>query len=166
MSIEEWSVLLPLGKLFAHGMCLLHATVADAQALRGDQAPLVTANRTELEYLQKILTSRVYDVCTETPLQRAALLSKSLGCNIYLKREDLQPIFSFKLRGAYNKIASLTEEQRQNGIVACSAGNHAQGVAMAAAKLGIDAVIVMPVATPMIKVCWRTFFFLVLKHSA
>ena len=76
---------------------------------------------------------------------------------MFLKREDLQPIFSFKLRGAYNKVAHLTEEQRKRGIVACSAGNHAQGVAMSAAKLDIDAVIVMPVATPMIKVRLRVW---------
>eukprot|EP00127_Corallochytrium_limacisporum_P003409 Clim_evm37s149 gene=Clim_evmTU37s149 len=103
-------------------------------------------------YLEKILTSRVYDICMNTPLTHAHNLSKACGNNIYLKREDMQPVFSFKLRGAHNKIAHLTSEERQAGVIACSAGNHAQGVAMSAAHLGIDATIVMPVATPTIKV--------------
>ena len=103
-------------------------------------------------YLGKILNSRVYDIAIETPLQRAPILSTQLNNTVYLKREDLQPVFSFKIRGAYNKIAQLSREQQLAGIVACSAGNHAQGVAMSAAHLGIDAIIVMPTGTPAIKV--------------
>jgi threonine dehydratase len=103
-------------------------------------------------YVEKIRHSRVYDVATETPLELAASLSKRLNNQIYLKREDLQPVFSFKLRGAYNKIAGLDEDQRRHGVIAASAGNHAQGVALAARKLGIRAVIVMPKTTPEIKV--------------
>eukprot|EP00128_Syssomonas_multiformis_P009052 Colp12_sorted_trinity150504_noHs@9445 len=94
------------------------------------------------DYLRLILTARVYDVAIETPLQPASVLSSKIGNKIWLKREDLQPVFSFKIRGAYNKIAHLTQEQKANGIIACSAGNHAQGVALAAKKLGINAVIV------------------------
>ena len=103
-------------------------------------------------YLGKILNARVYEVARETPLQPAPLLSAQLGNNILLKREDLQPVFSFKIRGAYNKIAALPREKLDAGIVACSAGNHAQGVAMSAAHLGCDAIIVMPKGTPGIKV--------------
>eukprot|EP01135_Chromosphaera_perkinsii_P003088 Nk52_evm35s234 gene=Nk52_evmTU35s234 len=104
------------------------------------------------DYLQMILTAKVYDVAVKTPLQKANNLSKRLGNNIYFKREDLQPVFSFKIRGAYNKIANLTEAERAKGIIACSAGNHAQGVALAATQLGIDSIIVMPIPTPAIKV--------------
>lgn len=103
-------------------------------------------------YIEKILKARVYDVAVETPLDRMPALSKRLGNQILLKREDLQPVFSFKLRGAYNKIASLTQAQRQRGVIAASAGNHAQGVALAAQKVGISALIVMPRTTPDIKV--------------
>ena len=102
--------------------------------------------------LRLILTSRVYDVCRETPLDPAPLLSRRLGRQVLFKREDLQPVFSFKLRGAYNRIAHLTDEQKAGGIIAVSAGNHAQGVAYSARKLGIHAVIVMPRTTPDIKV--------------
>ncbi len=105
-----------------------------------------------LEYLQRILTSRVYDVALETPLQFAPHLSARLGNQVYFKREDLQPIFSFKLRGAYNRMAHLTDQERQRGVIAASAGNHAQGVAFSGQKLGIHTVIVMPVTTPEIKV--------------
>lgn len=104
------------------------------------------------EYVKKILQTRVYDVAIETPIDRLNFLSKSLENNVFAKREDLQPVFSFKLRGAYNKIAFLSKEQKEKGIVAASAGNHAQGVALAAAKLNIKAVIVMPQTTPEIKV--------------
>lgn len=105
------------------------------------------------DYLKMILTSRVYDVAEETPLQYARTLSSRTKNNIFLKREDTQPVFSFKIRGAYNKIANLTEEERKRGIVACSAGNHAQGVAMSAVALGIErCAIIMPIATPGIKV--------------
>ena len=103
-------------------------------------------------YIEKILKARVYDVAQETPLDRMVNLSKRCGNEVLLKREDLQPVFSFKLRGAYNKIAHLTGEQRRRGVIAASAGNHAQGVALAAARLGIDALIVMPCTTPDIKV--------------
>ena len=104
------------------------------------------------EYAEKIRHSRVYDVARETPLQLAVPLSKRLNNQIYLKREDMQPVFSFKLRGAYNKISGIDEQQRRHGVIAASAGNHAQGVALAAQKLGIRALIVMPKTTPEIKI--------------
>jgi len=104
------------------------------------------------DYLEKILTARVYDVAVETPLDVAPNLSARIGNRLLLKREDMQPVFSFKLRGAYNKMAKLTPAQRQRGVICASAGNHAQGVALAAQKLGCRAVIVMPVTTPQIKV--------------
>jgi threonine dehydratase len=102
--------------------------------------------------VREILTSRVYEVARETPLEVAPRLSRRLGNTVLLKREDLQPIFSFKLRGAYNRIARLSEAERSRGVIAASAGNHAQGVALAAGRLGIRAVIVMPQTTPEIKV--------------
>lgn len=102
--------------------------------------------------LKLILTSRVYEAAVETPLEEAPTLSQALGNRVLLKREDLQPVFSFKLRGAYNRIAHLSNEERSRGIIAASAGNHAQGVAFSARRLGIRAVIVMPVTTPRIKV--------------
>jgi threonine dehydratase len=104
------------------------------------------------DYLEKILTARVYDVAVETPLEVAHHLSQRTGNHFLLKREDMQPVFSFKLRGAYNKMAHLTPAQRKRGVVCASAGNHAQGVALAAQKLGCRAVIVMPITTPQIKV--------------
>lgn len=103
-------------------------------------------------YVKKILAARVYDVAIETPVQPAPLISKRIGNNVLLKREDLQPVFSFKLRGAYNKVAMLSAEQQGRGVICASAGNHAQGLALAAAHLGIRAVIVMPRTTPDIKV--------------
>jgi len=102
--------------------------------------------------LRLILTSSVYEAAVETPLEEAPVLSRGLGNRVLLKREDLQPVFSFKLRGAYNKVAHLTQEERDRGVIAASAGNHAQGVAFSAQKLGIKATIVMPVTTPRIKV--------------
>ncbi|HET9270628.1 MAG TPA: threonine ammonia-lyase, biosynthetic, partial [Vicinamibacterales bacterium] len=102
--------------------------------------------------LHDVLTSRVYDVARETPLESAQRLSRRLGNTVLFKREDLQPVFSFKLRGAYNKIAHLTAAEKSRGIIAASAGNHAQGVAYAARELGLRAVIVMPQTTPQIKV--------------
>lgn len=105
-----------------------------------------------LEYLQRILTSRVYDVAIETPLQPAPRLSARFGNAIFFKREDLQPIFSFKLRGAYNRMALLSAEERARGVITASAGNHAQGVAFSGQRLGVRAVIVMPLTTPEIKV--------------
>ncbi len=104
------------------------------------------------DLLRLILTSRVYDVARETPLDAAAALSTRLGATVLLKREDLQPVFSFKLRGAYNKIAHLTRDQLDCGIITASAGNHAQGVAFSARHLGVAATIVMPQTTPDIKV--------------
>lgn len=104
------------------------------------------------KYVKKILSSRVYDVAVETPLQPAGNLSRRLGCPVTLKREDLQPIFSFKIRGAYNKIAQLSPDEQARGVIAASAGNHAQGVALAARHLGIKATIVMGRNTPSIKV--------------
>jgi threonine dehydratase len=104
------------------------------------------------DYLEKILTARVYDVATESPLDPAPLLSERLGNTLLLKREDMQSVFSFKLRGAYNKMAQLTPQQRRRGVIAASAGNHAQGVALAAHTLGCSAVIVMPVTTPQIEI--------------
>ena len=103
------------------------------------------------DYLEKILTARVYDVAIESPLEFAPNLSRRLKNRIVIKREDMQPVFSFKLRGAYNKIVRLSHEAREKGVIAASAGNHAQGVALAAQKLGIRATIVMPVTTPAIK---------------
>src|SRR5439155_5786862 len=102
--------------------------------------------------LREVLTSRVYEVARETPLDPAPRLSARLGNAVLLKREDLQPIFSFKIRGAYNRIARLSEAERARGVVAASAGNHAQGVAFSAQRLGMRAVIVMPQTTPEIKV--------------
>ncbi len=104
------------------------------------------------EYVKQILTARVYDVAVETPLEFAPALSERLNNQIWLKREDLQPVFSFKLRGAYNRMAHLTEEERVRGVIGASAGNHAQGMALSAARLGINALIVMPKTTPEIKV--------------
>lgn len=104
------------------------------------------------EYRQKIDNARVYDVAIETPLDAMPQLSVRLGNAVLLKREDLQPVFSFKLRGAYNRMCQLTEAERKAGVVAASAGNHAQGVALSAQRLGIDALIVMPITTPPIKV--------------
>ncbi|MFN3830135.1 MAG: threonine ammonia-lyase, biosynthetic [Tepidimonas ignava] len=107
---------------------------------------------TPQDYLKKILTARVYDVARETPLEPARNLSRRLHNKILLKREDQQPVFSFKLRGAYNKLAHLSPEQLQRGVICASAGNHAQGVALGAHKLGARAVIVMPTTTPQVKV--------------
>ncbi|CAN1308004.1 Threonine dehydratase biosynthetic, chloroplastic [Linum perenne] len=110
-----------------------------------------------MEYLTSILSSKVYDVAIESPLQFAPKLSEKLGVNVWLKREDLQPVFSFKLRGAYNMMAKLTKEQLERGVICSSAGNHAQGVALAAKRLGCNAIIAMPVTTPDIKVLqWQS----------
>ncbi|WP_281283089.1 threonine ammonia-lyase, biosynthetic [Zoogloea oleivorans] len=104
------------------------------------------------DYLQKILTAQVYDVAIETPLDLAPNLSARIHNKIFLKREDMQPVFSFKLRGAYNKMASLSPTALKRGVICASAGNHAQGVALSAKKLGVRAVIVMPTTTPAIKI--------------
>jgi threonine dehydratase len=104
------------------------------------------------EYLKRILTARVYEVARETPLEPAPLLSARIKNRVMIKREDQQPVFSFKLRGAYNKMAQLSAGQLARGVIAASAGNHAQGVALAARKLGCRAVIVMPLTTPQVKI--------------
>lgn len=103
-------------------------------------------------YIKRILNARIYDLAIETPLDYAPLLSQRTGNKVLLKREDLQPVFSFKLRGAYNKLLQLTEAEREQGVICASAGNHAQGVALGAQHLGIKATIVMPRTTPQIKV--------------
>lgn len=107
-------------------------------------------NRLSLDSILRAV--RIYDVAKETPLDYGQCLSDSTGNHIWLKREDLQPVFSFKLRGAYNKIASLSRHQRKRGVTACSAGNHAQGVAYSAKHLNLSAKIFMPTITPIIKV--------------
>ncbi len=104
------------------------------------------------EYAPRLAAADVYAVASETPLEHARKLSERFGQRIWLKREDLQPVFSFKLRGAYNKMQQLTQEERARGVIAASAGNHAQGLALAAARMGLRAVIVMPGTTPSIKV--------------
>ena len=104
-----------------------------------------------INYLDLIRDASVYDVAIESPLELANILSDRINNRILMKREDLQPVFSFKLRGAYNKIAGLSQEELANGVICSSAGNHAQGVALAAKKRGVRAVIVMPVTTPAIR---------------
>ncbi|MCW8808092.1 MAG: threonine ammonia-lyase, biosynthetic [Rhodanobacter sp.] len=110
------------------------------------------AAATDHELLHRALSARVYDVAIESALQPATLLSTRLDRPVLLKREDQQPVFSFKLRGAYNRMVQLDAAQRAHGVIAASAGNHAQGVALAAARLGIQATIVMPVTAPQLKV--------------
>lgn len=104
------------------------------------------------DLIRAILSSAVYDVAVETPLDRMGPLSEKLGRPVYLKREDLQPVFSFKLRGAYNKLVALTEAERRKGVICASAGNHAQGLAYSATRMGVRSIIVMPATTPSIKV--------------
>ncbi len=106
----------------------------------------------QIDYLERILNANVYDVAIETPLEHAPNISARAHNRVLLKREDMQPVFSFKIRGAYNKIAKLSAKARERGVICASAGNHAQGVALSAAKMGIRAVIVMPATTPAIKV--------------
>jgi threonine dehydratase len=105
-----------------------------------------------IDYVRKILDARVYDVAEQTPLDAMSRLGHRLGCRVLLKREDLQPVFSFKIRGAYNRIARLSDAERAAGVICASAGNHAQGVALSAERLGIKATIVMPITTPPIKI--------------
>jgi threonine dehydratase len=116
------------------------------------RTPRTTPAARRANYLQRILTARVYDVAQETPLEPARALSRRLGNHVLLKREDQQSVFSFKLRGAYNKMAHLSAAQLARGVICASAGNHAQGVALAAKRLGCRAVVVMPVTTPRVKV--------------
>jgi len=114
--------------------------------------PMTTEHLTPADYLKKILNARVYDVAVESALEPAHALSQRLHNTVLLKREDQQPVHSFKLRGAYNKMAHLTPEQLKNGVICASAGNHAQGVALSAKRLGARAVIVMPTTTPRLKI--------------
>src|SRR5690606_25027424 len=104
------------------------------------------------DYLKRILTARVYDVAIESDLDFAPQVSARIGNRVLLKREDTQPVFSFKLRGAYNKMAHLTPAERKRGVIAASAGNHAQGVALAASRMGCRAIIVMPETAPQVKI--------------
>eukprot|EP00933_Yihiella_yeosuensis_P018166 TRINITY_DN15012_c1_g1_i1.p1 TRINITY_DN15012_c1_g1~~TRINITY_DN15012_c1_g1_i1.p1 ORF type:complete len:614 (-),score=116.17 TRINITY_DN15012_c1_g1_i1:71-1912(-) len=128
----------------------LHIARAQQQAV--NKHGLVQCVPDAFEYLKMILDSKVYDVCKETDLQFAPKLSARIRNRVLLKREDQQPVYSFKLRGAYNKVVQLTSEEKARGIVCCSAGNHAQGIAYSANKLGISAKIFMPTVTPSIKV--------------
>src|SRR6187397_441884 len=134
----------------------MRATVRIRSGVASDDPPNLRTLMAPPQYismlLRQILTSRVYDVARETPLDAAPRLSQRLDNRILLKREDLQPVFSFKLRGAYNKISQLPAAALEQGVIASSAGNHAQGVALAANRLGILAIIVMPTTTPSIKV--------------
>ena len=104
------------------------------------------------DYFKKILQAKVYEVAKKTPLEKANNLSKALKNNIYLKREDLQDVFSFKIRGAFNKMRQLQQSQLTKGVITSSAGNHAQGVALSALKLKCRATILMPITTPLVKV--------------
>ena len=113
-------------------------------------SPVTTLTPTD--YLTRILNAKVYDVARESALEPARNLSRRLHNKVLLKREDQQPVFSFKLRGAYNKMAHLPPEQLKRGVICASAGNHAQGVALSAHKMGVRAVIVMPTTTPQVKV--------------
>ena len=113
---------------------------------------MTTPHLKPADYLIKILNAKVYDVATESALETAKNLSRRLGNQVLLKREDQQPVFSFKLRGAYNKMAHLGPEQLKKGVICASAGNHAQGVALSASRLGTRAVIVMPTTTPQVKI--------------
>ena len=114
--------------------------------------PLKQENQSGADYLRQILRAPVYEVATVTPLQEMPRLAARIGNNVQIKREDRQPVHSFKLRGAYNMVASLSEEQKAAGVIAASAGNHAQGMALSGTKLGIKTTIVMPKTTPDIKV--------------
>ncbi|MEZ5631745.1 MAG: threonine ammonia-lyase, biosynthetic [Burkholderiaceae bacterium] len=115
-------------------------------------APPTAQRPSQNDYLKAVLTAKVYDVAVESALDAAPALARRLHNKVLLKREDQQPVFSFKLRGAYNKMAHLTPEQLQKGVICASAGNHAQGVALGAHRLGTRAVVVMPVSTPQLKV--------------
>ncbi len=126
--------------------------LSEAKPMTEDQTDTTRPVLDDSAWLRAILTAPVYDVARRSPLETAPRLSTRLDNKIWLKREDLQPVFSFKLRGAYNRLHQLTLDQRAAGVVAVSAGNHAQGVALGARELGIDAVIVMPVTAPRIKI--------------
>jgi threonine dehydratase len=136
----------PRARLESPPLSLYHATRPRRPRL------LLLMTQRPVDYLERILTARVYDVATETPLELARNLSRRIGNKLYLKREDVQSVFSFKIRGAYNKMVHLRHEELARGVVAASAGNHAQGVALSAEHLGCRATIVMPSTTPHIKV--------------
>jgi threonine dehydratase len=130
----------------------------DLVLLEGEIGPVTRAEARDTDvareawYLRAILTADVYDVAVESPLERAPRMSERSGADIYLKREDLQPVFSFKIRGAYNRMKQLSKEELVRGAITASAGNHAQGVALSGQTLGCKAIIAMPVTTPAIKV--------------
>ncbi|MBL4835650.1 MAG: threonine ammonia-lyase, biosynthetic [Pseudomonas sp.] len=127
----------------------LSSAIAEPQAVLPAQASFRALHRS---YVERILRAPVYDIAIETPLQSAPRLSAALGSQVLLKREDLQPVHSFKIRGAYARVAALEPQARSRGVITASAGNHAQGLAAAAQKLNIKAIIVMPLNTPAIKV--------------
>ncbi|KAG7807807.1 hypothetical protein KL921_004102 [Ogataea angusta] len=129
----------------------LYSSASDICRRFPDLSPADVLPNGRPDYVKMILTSRVYDVIDESPISNAVSLSQKTNSTVMLKREDLLPVFSFKLRGAYNMIAHLSDERKSKGVIACSAGNHAQGVAYSAREMGIPATIVMPVATPSIK---------------
>nr|WP_275299834.1 threonine ammonia-lyase, biosynthetic [Achromobacter ruhlandii] len=129
-----------------------HAPACAAVSARRPFFAPTHAQSMSTDYLKRILTSKVYDVAVESPLESAPLLSQRMANTILLKREDTQAVFSFKLRGAYNKMANLAPAARNRGVIAASAGNHAQGVALAASRLGCRAVIVMPTTSPQVKI--------------
>ena len=128
------------------------AAASSSTAVKASDGLSPVAQQIAGNYLRRILTARVYDVAIESPLDAARNLSKRLGNQVFLKREDKQPVFSFKLRGAYNKMAQLPPEVLKRGVICASAGNHAQSVALSARRMGCKAVIVMPVTTPQVKV--------------
>ena len=141
----------------------MHSSIDSASAASASAPSPLSAS----DYMRMILTAPVYDVCIETALQKANRLSRRYNSNIYLKREDTQPVFSFKLRGAYNKMSSLTRAQKAKGVVTCSAGNHAQGVALAAQYMNVHATIVMPTFAASIKVdAVRAYGAEVILHGA
>jgi threonine dehydratase len=131
---------------------IIKATLFRRCGLPAIALDMTTKHLQPADYLIKILNAKVYDVAVESALETAKILSRRLGNKVLLKREDQQPVHSFKLRGAYNKMAHLTPEQLKKGVICASAGNHAQGVALSASKLGARAVIVMPTTTPQVKI--------------
>ena len=133
-------------------VCGIHVHFMSSSPRPSDTATTALRDSITTEYLKRILSARVYDVALESPLELAPSLSQRLNAQVFLKREDQQPVFSFKLRGAYNKMVRLSPEERARGVIASSAGNHAQGVALAARRLGCVATIVMPVTTPELKI--------------
>jgi threonine dehydratase len=143
---------MPSARKAARSSTVVSKKAAPSKAKPATKAVVPSSPLSAQDYLRKILTSRVYDVAIETPLEPARNLSRRLGHQVLLKREDKQPVFSFKLRGAYNKMAQLSPKALAKGVICASAGNHAQGVAMGARRLGCQATIVMPVTTPQVKV--------------